>query len=104
MGSVINVEEKDFNKEVLESDKVTLVYFWAEWCGPCKIMGPAVERFAKEVADVKVVKIDADKNQKLVQKYQIMAIPNILVFKNGKVVNQTIGAASPQKLKDITKV
>lgn len=104
MSAVIPITEKYFEKEVIHSEKITLVYFWAEWCGPCKVMGPAVEKFARESPTVKVVKIDADQSHNIVHQYQIMAIPNVLVFKDGKVVNQGVGAMSVQKLKELSNV
>lgn len=90
--SAINVNQKNFRSEVLESDKPVLVDFWAPWCGPCRRVVPLVEEIARERSDIKVVKINVDEEQELAAQYQIMTIPTLLVMKQGQVVNQAIGA------------
>ena len=86
--SIINVNENNYNEEVLNCDKKILVDFWAQWCGPCKMIGPVLEEVATQNPDIKVVKVDVDNNEMLATKYQIMSIPTLLVIENGEVVNK----------------
>jgi thioredoxin 1 len=89
----------DFEREVVKSDKLTIVDFWAEWCGPCKAVAPLLDEIAKELADkVKIVKVNVDEEQQLAQQYGIYNIPTLLFFKNGKVVEQVVGTAAKKVL------
>ena len=90
--SAINVNKKNFNQEVLNSDKPVLMDFWAPWCGPCRMVVPLVEEIAKERSDIKVVKINADEEQELAMQFGVMSIPTLAVMKNGKIANQVTGA------------
>lgn len=91
--SEITLTDQNFNKEVLQSDQVVLVDFWAPWCGPCRIVGPIVEQIAQEyLGKAKVGKLNVDENPITSQNYGIMSIPSLLIFKNGQVVDQLIGA------------
>ena len=90
--SAISVNKNNFNQEVLNSDKPVLMDFWAPWCGPCRMVVPLVEEIAKERSDIKVVKIDVDEEQELAMQFGVMSIPTLVVMKNGKIVNQVIGA------------
>ena len=90
--SAINVNKKNFNQEVLNSDKPVLMDFWAPWCGPCLMIVPLVEEIAKERSDIKVVKINVDEEQELAMQFGVMSIPTLVVMKNGKIVNQVTGA------------
>ena len=90
--SAINVNKKNFNQEVLNSDKPVLMDFWAPWCGPCRMVVPLVEEIAKERSDIKVVKINVDEEQDLAMQFGVMSIPTLVVMKNGKIVNQVTGA------------
>ena len=92
------VSDADFEKEVLRSSEPVVVDFFAEWCGPCKAMAPALEQVATELkGKVKVVKLDVDQNPDITQKYRIQAMPTLMVFKDGNVVNQKIGALVQKK-------
>ena len=87
--------DQNFESEVLKSDKPVLVDFWAEWCGPCRMMAPAVEALAEEYASrAKIGKLNVDENQSVTARYQIRGIPTLLVFKNGEVQEQYIGVTS----------
>lgn len=88
------VSGADFDAKVLKSDVPVLVDFWAEWCGPCKAIGPSVEQLAQEYAGkAKVFKLDVDSDPNIASQYGVMSIPALLVFKGGKVVDQMVGAA-----------
>lgn len=90
--SAISVNKNNFNQEVLNSDKPVLMDFWAPWCGPCRMVVPLVEEIAKERSDIKVVKINVDEEHELAMQFGVMSIPTLVVMKNGKIVNQVIGA------------
>ena len=83
-----------FRTEVLESDKPVLVDFFATWCGPCRMVAPIVEEISAERSDIKVVKVDVDEVESVAQAYGIMSIPTLMVFKNGEVTAQRLGAAN----------
>ena len=89
----IEVTDANFDTEVIKSDKPVLVDFWAEWCGPCRMVAPIVEELAKEYnGTLKVGKMDVDSNPQVSMQYGIRSIPTLLVFKGGKVVEQVVGA------------
>jgi len=95
----IVVTDSNFQQEVLNSEKPVLVDFWAVWCGPCKMIAPVVEELAKEYAgQLKVGKLDVDNNPEVSMKYGIRSIPTLMVFKEGKVVEQIIGAVPKRNL------
>jgi thioredoxin 1 len=97
--STITIDEKNFETEVTKSDKPVLVDFWAEWCGPCKMIAPLLDELAKEKADViKVAKVNIDENQNLSFRFNVRAIPTLLFFKNGQVVDQVTGMTSKKDL------
>ncbi|MGN0902216.1 MAG: thioredoxin [Succinivibrio sp.] len=99
MSEVLHINDNQFETEVLNSDKLVLVDFWATWCGPCKMIGPYLEELAEELPDVKIVKVDIDKNSAYATKYGVMSIPNLLLFKKGEIVNRQIGALPKSELK-----
>jgi thioredoxin 1 len=95
----IVVTDSNFQQEVLNSEKPVLVDFWAVWCGPCKMIAPVVEELAKEYAgQLKVGKLDVDNNPEVSMKYGIRSIPTLMVFKEGKVVEQIVGAVPKRNL------
>jgi thioredoxin 1 len=100
-----SVTDATFEAEVLKSSEPVLVDFFAEWCGPCKAMAPALEQVAAEMkGKVKVVKVDVDQNPDITMKYQIQAMPTLLIFKDGKVAAQNVGAlVQKKKLEDWVK-
>jgi len=88
----IELTDKNFQQEVLKNDKPVLVDFWATWCGPCQMMGPIVEELSKEMeGKVKIGKIEIDSNPETAEKYEIMSVPSLKVFKGGKVVKEFTG-------------
>lgn len=99
------VTDASFDSEVIKSSEPVVVDFFAEWCGPCKAMAPALDQVAQEMAGkVKVVKIDVDQNPEITQKYRIQAMPTLMVFKDGKVAAQQVGAlVQKKKLEDWIK-
>ena len=97
-----HITESDFETEVLGADKPVLVDFWAPWCGPCRMVGPEVEAVAAEYAGrANVVKINVDEQPELAGRYGIMSIPTIIVFKNGEIAEQVVGAVNRGKLKEM---
>ncbi len=100
-----NVKEytsDDFKSEVVESDTPVLVDFWAEWCGPCKVIAPVVEELATDYKDkIKFGKVNVDDNNMVASEYGVRSIPTLLIFKNGTVVNQIVGAVPKEKITDI---
>jgi thioredoxin 1 len=97
-GATLVVSDSSFEKDVLQSSEPVLVDFFADWCGPCKAMAPALEQVATEMkGKVKVVKLDVDANPTVTQKYRIQAMPTLMIFKDGKVAAQRVGALVQKK-------
>ncbi|MDF3032528.1 MAG: trxA2 [Nitrososphaeraceae archaeon] len=95
--NIVHVTTNTWENDVLRSDKPVLVDFWAEWCGPCRMVGPALEQLSKTLnGEIKVVKLNVDENQEIAMKYGIQSIPSLLLYKEGREIGRTIGAASKE--------
>lgn len=97
--SVLTLTKNNFDQEVLNSDKTVLIDFWASWCGPCRMVSPIVDEIAEQAGDtLKVGKINVDEESDLAAKFGVQSIPTLIVMKNGKVVNTSVGAKSKQAI------
>ena len=95
---ILKISKDDFKKEVLEESQKVLIDFYADWCGPCKMLAPVVEAVAKENIDTKVVKVNVDEEQELAMEYNIMSIPTLVVIKAGKEINRKVGFADKSEI------
>jgi thioredoxin 1 len=98
VGAVTEVSDNNFQAEVVESTQPVLVDFWAPWCGPCRIVAPHLEELAGERDDLRVVKLNVDDNPQTAATYQVMSIPTLLLFKDGQVAHQIVGALPKNRL------
>jgi thioredoxin 1 len=97
--AVGKVSDASFESDVLQSTAPVVVDFWAEWCGPCRMIAPALEEIAEQLGDkIKIVKLNVDENPNIAAKYGIMSIPTLMMFKNGEIASRQVGAAPKQKL------
>jgi thioredoxin 1 len=98
MAEIIHVSDINFQAEVIEADQPVLVDFWAPWCGPCRVVAPVLEDIAGEREDLKIVKLNIDENQQTAANYQIMAIPTMVLFRNGQEAKRIQGALPKKRL------
>lgn len=96
--SITTVTIENFQQEVLACEKTVLVDFWAPWCGPCRNLAPYIDEVAAERTDIKVGKINIDENKDLARQYKVMAIPTVLVFRNGEEVNRGVGPENKEEV------
>ena len=99
--AAMDINRDNFHEEVMGSEKTVLLDFWAPWCGPCRRVVPLVEQIAKERPDIKVGKVNVDDEYELAGKFRISSIPTLLVIRDGKVVNQAMGARPKQAILDL---
>ena len=97
-GAITDVTDSNFQAEVLESETPVLVDFWAVWCGPCRVIAPVLEEINSERDDLRVVKLNVDDNPETAARYSVMSIPTMLLFKNGEVAHQIVGALPKHRL------
>ena len=96
--AVITITKENFQSEVVQSDKPVLLDFWAEWCGPCRMVSPIVDQIADERSDIKVGKINVDEQPELAQQFRIISIPTLVVMKDGQIANKAVGAMPKEEI------
>lgn len=102
--SVLNVTSENFENEILKSEKTVLIDFYADWCGPCKMMSPIIDKIEEEMKEtIKVGKINVDENQDLAMEYGVMSIPTIIILKNGEVQKTFVGITDKEEIKQFLK-
>lgn len=102
--SVLKVTEENFEDNVLKSDKKVIIDFYADWCGPCKMMSPIIDKIAEELGEsIKVGKVNVDENSGLAERFEIMSIPTILIFENGKIYRSFIGLTDKNEILEAIK-
>lgn len=96
---IIKLNGENFGKEVIQSEKTVLVDFYADWCGPCKMLSPIIDEIANELGEkIKVCKLNVDENQDLAIEYEVMSIPTVIIFKDGKVANRLVGLRDKKEI------
>lgn len=96
--AILHVNESEFDREVLQDSGTVLVDFWATWCGPCRMLAPILEELSGQHPELKIVKVDVDENRDLALQYGIESIPTLLVFRNGQLMNRSIGLVSQPEI------
>lgn len=99
--AALHITNKNFKEEVLNSDKLVLIDFWASWCGPCRMVGPIIDEIAGERQDIKVCKVNVDDEPELASEFHIMSIPTLVVMKEGQVLKQSMGAKPKSQILDL---
>lgn len=102
--SIINLTKDSYHNEVMETEKVVVIDFWATWCGPCKMMAPVVEEVAKDYPDVKFCKVNVDEEPELSNAFKIVSIPTIVVIKNGEIIDSVVGYRPKEDIEKIIKL
>ena len=102
--SVITVTKDNFQKEVIDSSVPVLMDFWASWCGPCKMLSPVIDEISEETAGIKVCKVNVDEQPELAGQFGVMSIPTLVVMKNGKIANKSLGAQPKTSVLALLKV
>lgn len=100
---VLKVTENNFEQEVLKEDKTVLIDFYADWCGPCKMLSPIIEETAREIENIKFVKINVDEATQIAIDYDVMSIPTLVVIKNGKEIDRSVGLIDKQEIIEMIK-
>lgn len=101
--SVITITKQNFEQEVLQADRPVLLDFWAGWCGPCRMLSPVVDEIAEERPDIKVGKVNVDEEAELAASFRVMSIPTLVVIRDGKVVNQSVGVRPKAAILEMLK-
>ena len=97
----INVTAENFEEEVLKADKPVLVDFWADWCGPCRMLMPTIEELAQSQDEIKVCKVNVDEQGPLAMQFKVMTIPTLIAFKNGEMTGKLVGVQAKEKILDL---
>lgn len=98
MADVFQATDSNFQAEVIESENPVLVDFWAPWCGPCRMVAPVLEEIADERPDLRIAKLNVDENQQTAARYEVLSIPTLILFRNGRVAKKVIGAYPKKRL------
>lgn len=101
--SVLQITKNNFDTEVMNSEKPVLIDFWASWCGPCKMLSPVVDEIAEETTDVKVGKVNVDEQPELARQFGVMSIPTLVLIKDGKVAEQSVGVKPKDTILNMIK-
>lgn len=101
--AVVTITTENFETEVIKSDKPVIVDFWADWCGPCKRLSPAVEELSNETEEVKLCKVNVDEQPELASRFRVMSIPTLIAFKNGNVCNTSVGLIPKNAILNLIK-
>lgn len=102
--AAMHVTVENFEEEVLKETKPVLVDFWASWCGPCKMLSPIVEQLSEELSQVKICKVNIDEQSELAEKFKVMSIPTLLVFRDGELVNKAVGVKPKSEILEILSI